>query len=122
VICPNPLDVEGRQSPKSPYRTGEVLNGRTCQQASGRTNSSARESALKAVTLTTFANVPWNAPYYERCGFARMSADDLTPGLLKIRREEAEVGFAALPRVCMRRVLDVVAHDAARPGTIWSTR
>ncbi len=24
------------------------------------------------MTLTTFAEVPWNVPYYERCGFRRL--------------------------------------------------
>ena len=29
----------------------------------------AREHGLTGLTLTTFAEVPWNAPYYGRCGF-----------------------------------------------------
>ena len=62
-------------------------------------------NGLKSVTLTTFANIPWNAPYYERCGFRRLSADELTPGLLRIGREEAERGLDAWPRFCMRRLL-----------------
>ena len=65
----------------------------------------ALSNGLKSVTLTTFANVPWNAPYYERCGFRRLPADDLTPGLLRLRREEADHGLDAWPRVCMRRLL-----------------
>ena len=73
----------------------------------------ALSNGLKSVTLTTFANVPWNAPYYERCGFRRLPADDLTPGLLRLRREEADHGLDAWPRVCMRRLVDVVAPDAA---------
>jgi hypothetical protein len=74
-----------------------VLLEHACEWALGE--------GLKAVTLTTFANIPWNAPYYERCGFRRLPADDLTPGLLRIRREEADRGLDAWPRVCMRRVL-----------------
>jgi ribosomal protein S18 acetylase RimI-like enzyme len=29
----------------------------------------ARATSVPALTLTTFAHVPWNAPYYTRCGF-----------------------------------------------------
>jgi GNAT superfamily N-acetyltransferase len=84
---------------------GRVLLDHACEWA--------LSNGLKAVTLTTFANVPWNAPYYERCGFRRLPADDLMPGLLRLRREEADHGLDAWPRVCMRRLLDVVAPDAA---------
>jgi len=76
---------------------GRVLLDHACEWA--------LDNGLKAVTLTTFANIPWNAPYYERCGFRRLSADELTPGLLRIRREEAEHGLDAWPRVCMRRLM-----------------
>ena len=76
---------------------GRVLLGHACEWARG--------NGLKAVTLTTFANIPWNAPNYERCGFRKLTADDLTPGLLRIRREEADHGLDAWPRVCMRRLL-----------------
>lgn len=76
---------------------GGLLLEHACEWALG--------NGLRAVTLTTFANVPWNAPYYERRGFRRLPADDLTPGLLRIRRQEAAHGLDAWPRVCMRRLL-----------------
>ncbi|MFD9728647.1 GNAT family N-acetyltransferase [Streptomyces sp. NPDC059072] len=60
---------------------------------------------VPALTLTTFAAVPWNAPYYERCGFRRLDDDALTPGLREIRAREAEHGLDRWPRVCMRRTL-----------------
>ncbi|MFJ6215308.1 GNAT family N-acetyltransferase [Streptomyces sp. NPDC092296] len=60
---------------------------------------------VPALTLTTFAEVPWNAPYYERCGFQRLAEDALTPGLREIRRQEAAHGLDRWPRVCMRRAL-----------------
>ena len=65
----------------------------------------ARREGLPALTLTTFAEVAWNAPYYERCGFRRLVPDELTEGLLRLRREEAEHGLDAWPRVCMLRPL-----------------
>lgn len=66
----------------------------------------ARRSSHHAVTLTTFRDVPWNAPYYERLGFAVIDDDDLTDGLRQVRDREAEAGLDAWPRVCMRLRLD----------------
>jgi GNAT superfamily N-acetyltransferase len=58
-----------------------------------------------ALTLTTFTYVPWNAPYYARCGFRILHDADLTPGLRAIRHREAVHGLDRWPRVCMRRDL-----------------
>ncbi|MFF4148909.1 GNAT family N-acetyltransferase [Streptomyces sp. NPDC001651] len=63
----------------------------------------AREEGLSGLTLTTFADVPWNAPYYGRLGFHVVPEDRLTPGLRAIRAREAELGLDRWPRVCMRR-------------------
>ncbi|MFD4180861.1 GNAT family N-acetyltransferase [Rhodococcus sp. NPDC058514] len=57
------------------------------------------------LTLTTFAEVPWNAPYYERLGFRVVPADEMTPGLTAIRRREREHGLDSWPRVTMRRIV-----------------
>jgi ribosomal protein S18 acetylase RimI-like enzyme len=56
-----------------------------------------------ALTLTTFRDVPWNAPYYRRLGFRDLAEADATPGLRRIRRTEAEHGLDRWPRLCMRR-------------------
>ncbi|WP_189296267.1 GNAT family N-acetyltransferase, partial [Streptomyces albospinus] len=56
-----------------------------------------------AMTLTTFTEVPWNAPYYARLGFRPLAGAALTPGLRTIRAHEAELGLDRWPRVCMRR-------------------
>jgi GNAT superfamily N-acetyltransferase len=55
------------------------------------------------LTLTTFAEVPWNAPYYERLGFRRLGDAELTAGLRRIRAAEAAHGLDRWPRVAMRR-------------------
>jgi GNAT superfamily N-acetyltransferase len=60
---------------------------------------------VPALTLTTFTEVPWNAPYYARCGFRCLDDSELTPGLRTIRHREAEHGLDRWPRVCMRREL-----------------
>ncbi|WP_435281773.1 GNAT family N-acetyltransferase [Streptomyces koelreuteriae] len=65
----------------------------------------AREEGLTALTLTTFTDVPWNAPYYARLGFHPLTEPDLTPGLRAIRTTEAEHGLNRWPRVCMRAPL-----------------
>ena len=62
----------------------------------------ARQSGFSAMTLTTFADVPWNAPYYERLGWRRLGQSELTPGLAAIRRREAARGLDQWPRVAMR--------------------
>lgn len=56
-----------------------------------------------ALTLTTFAEVPWNAPYYARIGFRVLDECELGPGLRAVRTHEAELGLDRWPRVCMRR-------------------
>ncbi|HEX3960074.1 MAG TPA: GNAT family N-acetyltransferase, partial [Trebonia sp.] len=65
----------------------------------------AAADGLAALTLTTFASVPWNAPYYRRCGFRVLDDEELTSGLRAIRHDEAELGLDRWPRVCMRRDL-----------------
>lgn len=61
--------------------------------------------AISALTLTTFTHVPWNAPYYARCGFEVLDESTLGPGLRDIREREAVHGLDRWPRVCMRRAL-----------------
>lgn len=63
----------------------------------------AGRAGFPALTLTTFAEVPWNGPYYERCGFVRLAPEELPPGLRRIRAAEAARGLDRWPRVAMRR-------------------
>ncbi|MEU5716914.1 GNAT family N-acetyltransferase [Streptomyces sp. NPDC020403] len=63
----------------------------------------AGEQGLRALTLTTFAEVPWNAPYYTRLGFRTLAEDEIGAGLRAIRAREARLGLDRRPRVCMRR-------------------
>jgi GNAT superfamily N-acetyltransferase len=62
----------------------------------------ARRLGFPAMTLTTFTDVPWNAPYYERLGWRRLGQSDLTPGLAAIREHEAARGLDRWSRVAMR--------------------
>lgn len=65
----------------------------------------AKSNEAAALTLTTFTEVAWNAPYYERCGFRPLRDGELTPGLRRIRAAEAWHGLDHWPRTCMRRDL-----------------
>ncbi|MFG2115299.1 GNAT family N-acetyltransferase [Streptomyces sp. NPDC048718] len=82
----------------------------------------AREQGLTALTLTTFTEVPWNAPYYARLGFRRVGEGDpaLTDGLRAISQAEAAHGLAVWPRVCMRREITAPRTKTA-PGTASTT-
>jgi GNAT superfamily N-acetyltransferase len=62
----------------------------------------AASHGYDAVTLTTFRDVPWNAPFYAKLGFR--TTDDLSPGLAAIRDHEIEIGDDDFgPRVAMRK-------------------
>ncbi|WP_394247883.1 GNAT family N-acetyltransferase [Arthrobacter pityocampae] len=74
----------------------------------------AKQQGCSALTLTTFADVPWNAPYYARLGFETVPPERLTPGLRTIRDHEAAVGLDAWHRVAMRKSL----RDQPEDGTV----
>ena len=65
----------------------------------------ARARGLAGLTLTTFADVPWNAPYYARLGFAVLPDEAVDDALrARVREEEAHgLGLAEWPRVVMAR-------------------
>ena len=68
----------------------------------GRLIEEVRAWADGPVTLSTFVDVPWNAPYYERRGFRVLAEHELTPGLLAVRVHEAVEGLDVAARVFMR--------------------
>ncbi|MFE7744654.1 GNAT family N-acetyltransferase [Nocardia sp. NPDC057455] len=65
----------------------------------------AATAGMPAMTLTTFTEVPWNGPYYERLGFRYLSSDEETPGLIAVRAAEQAHGLDRWPRACMRAEL-----------------
>ena len=68
----------------------------------------AQQHGYPAVTLTTFAEVPFNAPFYAKHGFRGLSATETGPQLAARREHEAALGLDPSLRVCMRR--DVAPH------------
>ncbi len=66
----------------------------------------ARNSGFKALTLTTFRDVPWNAPFYERLGFEEVTALDAHPRLAGELALEADHGLPIERRCAMICFLD----------------
>lgn len=58
---------------------------------------------FSAVTLSTFRDVPWNAPFYERHGFVTVEPSEQPPELANIVELERRKGFRTHLRVIMQR-------------------
>jgi GNAT superfamily N-acetyltransferase len=67
-----------------------------------RVRTWAADNNLPAITLTTFSDVPWNRPLYERLGFVVMAENEIGPELRAVRDHEATLGLDPALRVCMR--------------------
>jgi len=63
------------------------------------------------VTLLTFRDIPWNAPYYARLGFVPLADEMLPPGLRALREAEGAAGLPLTARMAMR--LDVTVRRMA---------
>ena len=63
----------------------------------------AEKRRLDAVTLTTFRDIPWNAPFYAKHGFRVLDDTEIGPELRDLRALEARHGLDPAQRVCMRR-------------------
>ncbi|OCL14103.1 GCN5-like N-acetyltransferase [Glonium stellatum] len=70
----------------------------------------ARKNGMRALDLTTFVDVPWNKPYYERLGFRVVDEEALlcnhAVGLRRVilcERQDSVLGN--WPRVAMRKLL-----------------
>ncbi|MEL7331328.1 MAG: GNAT family N-acetyltransferase [Cyanobacteria bacterium J06560_2] len=55
------------------------------------------------VTLTTFRQVPWNIPFYQRLGFDCLKAEHWSSEMRAIVQHEDRYGFAMKHRVVMAR-------------------
>ena len=64
----------------------------------------AKQRGYPQVTLSTFRDVPWNAPYYARMGFEIVGMDTLGPDHEAVRADEIDGGLDVSKRVFMRRV------------------
>ena len=66
----------------------------------------ARNAGFSAITLTTFVDVPWNAPFYSRHGFVRIEDPDAHPRLRDEIETEVAHGLPRERRCAMIRFLD----------------
>ncbi len=67
----------------------------------------AERTERPAITLTTFVDVPWNAPLYAHLGFVEVPEDKIGPELRALRRSETGRGLdAVMARTCMELRLD----------------
>ena len=61
----------------------------------------AKRQGLPAIALTTFAQFPWNAPFYERLGFRPLlERDEIPAGLLAALEAQGALGMRG--RIAMR--------------------
>ncbi|CAM4250718.1 GNAT family N-acetyltransferase [Kerstersia similis] len=65
----------------------------------------ARAHGLREVTLTTFRDVPWNAPFYARLGFQVLPAKPQDDRLAGILQDEIAHGLPAGRRCAMQLAL-----------------
>jgi GNAT superfamily N-acetyltransferase len=70
----------------------------------------AREAGCSALVLSTFRDIPWNAPWYGRIGFEVI--DVLPPELETLRSEHLARGLDESRRVFMRRDVGAPETDA----------
>ena len=75
----------------------------------------ARGEGIERMTLTTFAEVPWNGPYYARIGWHRLEA--LGPELTALRDQERRDGLDRWPRLAMERDTAPLESDRLRPNS-----
>ena len=67
-----------------------------------RVRAWALDTGHDAITLTTYADVPWNRPLYEHLGFRVLEEAEIGHELQDIRQGERARGMDLRPRVCMR--------------------
>lgn len=61
----------------------------------------AKLSNYDVMSLSTFRDLAWNAPFYSKLGFRILDESELTAGFQQIRRQEREAGLPICDRVIM---------------------
>jgi GNAT superfamily N-acetyltransferase len=61
----------------------------------------AAQAGFNGVSLTTFAAVPWNGPFYAKQGFRQLAQAEIGAGLAALIRQEGKLGL--LNRITMHR-------------------
>jgi ribosomal protein S18 acetylase RimI-like enzyme len=63
----------------------------------------AKQQGYSIVSLSTFRDLHWNAPFYSKLGFCHVDEAELTTGFQQIRLKEFEAGLPIVDRVIMHR-------------------
>ena len=84
-----------------PDHQGKGIGRRLLSYVAGQ----ACAKGYTSLTLTTFRDVPWNAPWYARLGFEMLADETLPAKLRQKREEEAAHGLAYESRCAMRLML-----------------
>lgn len=66
----------------------------------------ARNSGYRAVTLNTYRDIPWNAPFYARFGFVEVENFEGRPHLVESHQGAAAIGLPMDRRCAMICFLD----------------
>ncbi|MGE0045312.1 MAG: GNAT family N-acetyltransferase [Hyphomonadaceae bacterium] len=66
--------------------------------------AAAERTGVRAVFLSTFRHVPWNAPFYRKHGFHDIPRTDYLPWMIAIEADQAKM-LDVSTRVFMRRDL-----------------
>jgi GNAT superfamily N-acetyltransferase len=75
----------------------------------------AADNRFAEITLTSYRDVPWNAPFYARLGFATLEPADLDAELAARLAAEAARGLDTMPRVAMRKRFSRPTDESGRP-------
>ena len=65
----------------------------------------ARALGLQRLTLTTFRDLVWNAPFYQSCGFAILNGEAVTHRLAALLKSEADHGLPRERRCAMAKTI-----------------
>jgi predicted N-acetyltransferase YhbS len=65
----------------------------------------ATQQGYAIVSLSTFRDIPWNAPFYSKLGFRPVDEAELSTGFQQIRLKELEAGLPISERVVMYCVI-----------------
>ncbi|MBE9079077.1 GNAT family N-acetyltransferase [Romeria aff. gracilis LEGE 07310] len=84
------IDVEPKHSQRG---IGSALVNEVC--------SWARFNGYSVVSLSTFRDIPWNAPFYSKLGFRILNEFEITASFQEIRFQEIEAGLPIAERVIM---------------------
>ncbi|MFC6707245.1 GNAT family N-acetyltransferase [Flexivirga alba] len=108
--------IECRPIDETLYVAGVSIRSRFGRRGIGAMLLAAAECLAHAqdltrLSLTTFRDVPWNAPYYQRLGWRGLAEAATPSGLAAIRARQREAGYERWPRVTMIKNLP----DTQRP-------